>query len=240
MIPGQPNLAKSLGIVSDTELVTKAKKGDESAFNQLLEKHYDLISKKAQAYSSAPVPQSVIKAQAIKIFKGVIDRYDPASEANFRTFLESNLRLSRFVNQTKNVARIPEHRFLMLSRYVATKEILRIEKDREPTPTEISEVLHISVTDATELEKAVSRKELSSSGMTFDQVGAISDRFKESTEFIYFVLTPQEQLVFDYSLGAHGKPRLDSVSEISHKTGLSQDKVYSIKRDLAKKLQQAR
>lgn len=240
MIPDQPNLMKAMGLSPDKDLVTKAKRGDESAFNQLLERHYDLISKKAQAYSSAPVPQSVIKAQAIKIFKGVIDRYDPSSDANFRTFLESNLRLSRFVNQTKNVARIPEHRFLMLSRYVTTKEILKTEKDREPTPTEMAEALHISVSDATELEKAVSRKELSTSGMTFDQVGAINDRFKDSLEFIYFVLTPQEQLVFDYSLGAHGKPRLDSVTEIMRKTGLTQDKVYAIKRDLAKKLQQAR
>ena len=144
MIPPKNTLMAAMGLETDASLVAKAKGGDTPSFIKLIERHSDLIDKKAQGYASAPVPQSVIKAQAIKIAKEVIDRYDPSSAANFRTFLESNLRLSRFVNQTKNVARIPEHRSLILSRYAFTKEVLRVDKDREPTTTEMADALRLS------------------------------------------------------------------------------------------------
>lgn len=230
----------SLGVVSDLDLVKKAKTGDIAALNELIDRHSDLISKKVGAFAFAPVPSSVIKAQAIKLLKNAVDRYSASEGANFRTFLDTNLRLTRFVNDHKTVARIPEHRSLMIGRYIAAKNMLFADKSREPTAEELAHEMRISIVDVVKLEQIVNTKTLASSAMTFDQVGNLSNRFTNAGEFMYFGLTPQEQLVYDYSLGAHGKPALKSVTDIAKKVGITTDKVYQIKRDLGEKIAKVR
>lgn len=230
----------STGIVSDADLVVRAKRGDTQALNELIDRHSDLIKKKVGGFAFAAVPSSVIHAHAIKLLKNAVEKYSPGEGANFRTFLESNLRLTRFVNDHKTIARIPEHRSLMISRYIAAKNMLFADKNREPTAEEIAHDLKISIADAVKLEQIINSKTLASSAMTFDQVSNVSNRFTNAGEFMYFGLTPQEQLVYDYSLGAHGKPALKSVADIAKKVGITTDKVYQIKRDLGEKIAKVR
>jgi len=236
------NLIKQAsGIVGDDELVLKARRGDPIAFNELINRHSDLMTKKVSAYSAAPVPGSAIYAHAIKLMKVAVEKYTPGSAANFRTYLETNLRgLSRFVNDHKSIARIPEHRSLLVGRYQAAKQVLLADKGREPTPEEIAHEMRISITDAVKLEQITKSKALSASSMTYDQVGHVENRFTNAGEFMYFGLTPQEQLVYDYSLGAHGKPALTSVPEIAKRVGISVDQVYRIKRELGEKIAKTR
>lgn len=221
---------------SDDQLIRRVRKNDAAAFNLLIDRHGDLLRRKADAFSRAPVPTSVIQAQAIKMLRLSADRFKPSGGAAFRTFLDHNVRLTRFANATKSVARIPEHRALLIRRYTAAREALRADRDREPTATELAEDLGWSVNDVSEMETAMSRRSLAGSGMEFDQVSGVEDRFAETAEFLYFALSPQEQLVWDYSLGKHGKPRLASVPEIAAKSGLTTDRVYAIKRDIASRL----
>lgn len=228
------------GIVSDDDLVAKAKVGDSVAFNELLDRHHDLLQRKASAFSRAPIPNSVIYGHAIMLMRAAVERYNPSAGVKFRTFLENTVRLTRFTNQHKNVARIPEHRALLIKRYLAAKKILEAERDREPTVTELAEALGWSVSDVSKMEQAVNRRELSSSGMQFDQISEQTDRFKETAEFLYFGLTPEEQLVYDYSLGAHGKRAVRDVKEMSRITHLSTDRIYNIKKKIAKELAQTR
>jgi len=227
-------------IDTDDELVLRARRGDALAFNMLLTRHNDLLNHKVDAFRRAPVPATAIYAQAVKIMRHAIDRYQPNSGATFRTYLESNLRLTRFVNKVKNVATIPEHRALLIGRYRTAKSMLTMERDRPPTATELAQYLGWSLTDVEKMEVVLSRKELSSSAMEFDQVGNFSGRFEDSVEMLYFSLTPEEQTVMDYSLGKHGKPKLENVAQISRAANMTPDKVYALKRSLAKKLQQMR
>lgn len=236
-----PNfLSQATGIVGDNVLVTKARRGDVSSLNELVARHSDLINKKVSAFSTAPVPSSAIFAQGVKMLKVAVEKYDTSMGANFRTYLESNLKLNRFVNDHKTVARIPEHRSLQIGRYIAAKNMLLADRGREPSPEEIAHELRISISDAVKLEQILNSKELASSSMTFDQVGSVSNRFTNAGEFLYFGLTPQEQLVYDYSIGAHGKKAITSVSDIARKAGLTTDKVYQIKRDLGERIAKTR
>jgi DNA-directed RNA polymerase specialized sigma subunit len=233
-------LAQAVGLVSDDDLVKKVKAGDNAAFNELLNRHDDLLQRKASAFSKAPIPNSAVYAQAVKILRHVADRYQPSSGAQFRTFLESNLRLTRFVNTYKNVARIPEHRSLMVGRYQAAKHLLSSEKDRSPSQIELAEHLGWSLADVSRMEQAISRRELSSSGMQFDQLGSFQDRIDDSAELMYYSLSPEEQLVFDYSMGRHGHTRITDIKEMSKKTGITPDRIYTLKKRLAQQLLRAR
>lgn len=234
------DITSAAGVVSDVALVAKAKAGDIAALNELVARHDDLLTHKANAFRRSPIPVSVLHAHAVKLLRDAIDRYDPKSGVRFRTFLESTIRLNRFATQYKNVARIPEYRALLVRRYLAAKQMLAADLDREPTAVEMGEYLGWSVADVARMEQAVSRRDLAASSMEFDQVSSVGDRFSETIDFIYYELTPQEQLVFDYSLGKHGKPKLKSVAEIAKRTGLTSDKVYAIKRDIARRVAKVR
>ena len=233
-------LLQAAGITTDEELVRRVRRNDPRAFNELLTRHADLLRRKAEAFSRAPVPNSVLQAQAVKMLRLSADRFKPGGGAAFRTFLDHNVRLTRFANATKGAARVPEHRALLIRRFSAAREALRADKDREPTATELAEDLGWSVRDVGEMETALSRRELATSGMEFDQLAGVEDRFAETAEFLYFALGPEEQLVWDYSLGRHGKPATASVAEIARKTGLTVDRVYAIKREIARRLASSR
>lgn len=235
------SLVQAAGIADDDDaLVARAKRGDTEALNELLDRHKDLLQRKAAVFSAAPIPNSVIYGQAIRLLRAAIERYQPSAGVKFRTFLENTVRLNRFTTQYKNVARIPEHRALLIKRYIAAKKILEAQNDREPTVTEMADALHWSVNDVAKMEQALNRRELAASGMEFDQLSGQSDRFKETAEFLYFGLTPEEQLVYDYSLGAHGKRRITDVREMAKVTGLSTDRIYTIKKKIARQLAQTR
>lgn len=234
------SLRKMAGVETDDELVVRVNRGDPQAFNALLVRHNDLLTRKSDAFRRAPVPPSAIYAHAVKLTRQAAQRYTPGTGAQFRTYLESNLRLTRFVNGAKNVARVPEHRSLMVGRYKTAKTLLTDEKDRDPTATEMAEHLGWSVADVERMETVLSRRELSSSGMQYDQLGGFSARFEDGVEMLYYSLTPEEQLVLDYSLGRHGKPQTKSVAEMSRATGLTADRIYAIKRTLARKLSSLR
>jgi len=226
--------------ITDNELVEKARKGDHHAFNDLLLRHNDLLTHKANAFRKSPMPTSVMHAHAVQLAHAAVNRYDPKSAAKFRTFLDSTIRLNRFATQHKNVARIPEHRSLLIGRYQAAKQLLEAELDREPSAVELAEYLGWSVSDAAKMDTSLSRKDLSASAMEFDQVGNVGDRLTETIDFIYYSLSPEEQLVYDYSLGKHGKPQIDKVADIVKKTGLTPDKVYAIKRSIAQRIAKIR
>lgn len=229
---------KRAGLEGDDDLVRRAKAGDTKAFNELLRRHRDLLHRKTTTFAKAAVPSAAVLGHAMKITRSAINRYEPSNKANFRTYLENNLRLTRFVNKYKNVARIPEHRALAITRFKNAKALLKADRMREPVDTEIAQALGWSVTDVHNMEKALSRRDYAASSMEFDQVSNVTDRFAETAEFFYFGLTPEEKLVYDYSIGAHGKRQLKGVPDIARAAGLSADKVYRIKRDLAKKLSQ--
>jgi DNA-directed RNA polymerase specialized sigma subunit len=226
----------------DNDLIVKAQKGDMLAKNELLRQYKPALNRMCMAYTRAPVPSAAIQGEAMKIFMTSVDSYNPKADVLFKTYLETQLRgLYRYVNSNKNVARVPEHRILQIRRFQQAKGLLYAQKDREPTNDELSDHLGWSQQQVQMMDTALSRRDLS---VTQAAEAGIADpatfynRMGETFEFMYFQMLPEEKLVYDYSLGAHGKPALKSVNEIAKKTGIPADRVYSIKRKLAKQVTQ--
>jgi len=222
----------------DLDLIKRAQRGDILARNELLRKYKPMLNRMTMAYVRAPVPSAAIQGEAMKIFMTALTRYNPRQKVLFKTFLETQLRgLYRYVNANKNVARVPEHRILQIRRFQQAKNLLFATKDREPTHDEMADHLGWSQQQVQMMDTALSRKDLS---VTQAAESGIADpatfynRMGETFEFMYFQMTPEEKLVYDYSLGAHGKKKLKSVSAISKATRIPPDRIYSIKRRLAK------
>jgi DNA-directed RNA polymerase sigma subunit (sigma70/sigma32) len=224
---------------SDRDLLERVKRGDSLAKNELVRKYMPVIRQRLKVYSRAPVPIGALEGEGIKLLLYAAQRYDPNSGVQFRTFLGHNLKgLYRYVNQHKNVARIPEHQVLQITRFKNTKDLLQVDKGREVTNEEMADALNWSVPQVRKMEMSVSRRDIAMSGIeTLHEVDRLDERMEDLLEFAYFQMTPEEKLVYDYSLGRHGKMRLKDAKEISRKTGLTLDKVYEIKREVAQRVQ---
>jgi DNA-directed RNA polymerase specialized sigma subunit len=222
----------------DLNLILRAKRGDFAARNELLAKYKPNIDMLIRRWSRAPVPTAAIQGEAMKLLLLAADRYDPSSGVLFKTFMETQLRgLYRYVNAHKNVARVPEHRVLQIRRFQNAKSLLEAQKDREPTHDEMADHLGWGLQQVQMMDTALSRGAFAlseSEERNFADPINFYGRMGETLEFLYFQMSPDEKLVYDYSLGAHGKPKISSVADISRRTGLSTDKVYAIKRKMAK------
>jgi hypothetical protein len=62
-------------------------------------------------------------------------------------------------------------------------------------------------------------------------------RHKQLLHDIYWELTPDEKMVFEYLFGMNGKKKVDTGKDLSRLTGFSQPKVSVIRSSIAKKLE---
>jgi DNA-directed RNA polymerase specialized sigma subunit len=227
----------------DSALIEAARKGDFAAKNTLLAKYQPTIGWIIRRWSRTPVPASAIQGEAMKLFLQAIDRYDPKEGVLFKTFMETQLRgLNRYVNSNKNVARVPEHRMFQIRRYQNAKSLLTAQKDREPTEDEMSDHLGWSQQQTRMMDTALSRGALAlseSEERGFTDPATSYSRFGETFDFLYWQMSPEEKLIYDRSLGAHGKKKIESVAEMAKVTGVPADKIYAIKRKLAKDVMRA-
>lgn len=227
-----------VGSDDENALITSAKRGSATAKNELIRRYMPTLRQRIKVYSKAPIPQGALEGESIRLLLYAIQRYSPSKSVTFRTFLGHNLQgLYRYVNQHKNVARIPEHQVMQITRFGNTKQILAMDKGREPTREEMADSLGWSTTQVQRMESSVSRRDIAASGIEgLHEVERFDRRMDDLMEFEYFSMSPQEKLVYDYSMGRHGKIRLKSVKKIAIKTNLSTDQVYALKKKLAKKV----
>lgn len=223
--------------MTDEELAKKAKGGDAAALNELADRFADLLKTKARGFAMATVPQPAVQAEAMRLLSLTAQRFDPKGGTAFKTFLITQLQaLNRFVQSYRNIARIPEHRALEIGRFRTVKNLLFAHSGREPDTMELSDALGWHPHRVETMERSM-RRDLSASGFSqtdtdFEANVRQHPRLKETMDFLYVEMTPEERLVFDYTMGAHGKPALDSVADIAKRTGLTPDRIYAIKRHI--------
>lgn len=219
-------------------LIRKAQSGDKAAMNDIIRMYQPVITRSEGRYRNAPVPSGAIYGKALELTIGAINRYEPNTGTEFSTFLEHSLKgLYRYVNSNKGFIRIPEHRHLMLQKYEAVKSLLREQKGREPSTVELADAMAINISEVQAIQKSLANKEFAQSA-EFERPGMADQlqQLEQTWDFMYYSLTDEERLVYDYALGKHGKTQLEDTRAIARKTGLTYDKVAAIKRSLADKL----
>ena len=222
------------GTRSEQDLIKKAKQGNQRAINKLFKIYKPLLDYKAGAFRKAAMPFASIQAETYKLFMSALKKYDAVRGIQFKTFMENAVRPNRFVNTYKNIIRIPENRILEITRFKNTKTTLETMMGREPTPVELADHMGWSVNHVSKMEESLARQVFSASESMerkFSIGGVFQDRLKETSDYVYYQLPPQAQHVYDYSSGAHGKPKLDAKA-ITKKMGISMDKVYRIRRKI--------
>ena len=179
----------------------------------------------------APVPQPAVVGFGQTLALQALDSYKP-QKAGLRTHLENNLRgMSRFVNQNKNVARIPEHRALKVSAYKNAVQRLGVELGHKPSQMEIADELSWPLRDVQQMEISLRGAVAESEAFESSQK-VFHDRFNERLEFARFVMSPKDKQIVDHLYGLHGKPQL-SVAATAAQVGVSPSKVYAVRQKMS-------
>ena len=228
---------------TDEALVAKYQQGDTKALNELIDRHKDLIKYKVQGFRSVPVPIPAVYGEGLKILSVAARQFNPEANVKFRTFLDSNLRgLNRYTHKHKNVLHFPENKMLKITKFKEVSDLLSQQYGRPPSDWQLADALGWAIPEVKETRRKLSQRELAASQLE-NVVGrkqeddSIIARHNETAEFLYYSLTPEQKMVFDYALGRHGKPKLKTDAMIATRTGLSPSKVNRIRKDLAKKIQ---
>lgn len=215
------------------------KNQDPEVLSSLLTSMDPLIQKRVMQFRSAPLPQSAIEAEARKQAVKAFETFKPSKGAQLGTHVNNYLqKVYRYVTTYQNIGRMPESRTAKIDLYQKTKSYIEQTKGREPSTVEMADELGWSKREVGRMEREL-RKDLgleqSFGEMSFNELSKDSDLLN----YGYYELTPEEQTVFDYTVGMHGKPRL-KMAEIARRTSKTVRQVGLIKNRIVKKIQKFR
>lgn len=214
----------------DVALWRQHRAGDRVATNKLLRRMDPYIQKRVSLYRDVPIPRPAIEGHAKSLALHAFDTYDPKKKTELSTHVVNHLqRVSRFVNQGKNIARIPEHRVLRVGTFNSVHDSLKAQLGRPPSTEELSDELGWSHREVQTMAQSLKRRALSESAMPEGAEGRFKNRNEETLSFVRFGLTPKERSAFDNLFGYKGAPQLP-VDRIAKKTGMSTDAVYRLRR----------
>jgi len=226
---------------TDEELLERGKTArgfeKEQAAERLLLRLHGSIMTSVNVYRAAPIPLPVLELEAKRIALEACADYQAGRGATLATYVTTTVRqrLSRYVTQNQNVARMPEHIVRSIGPVQAAERALTSRLHRDPTTDEIADHLAVPVTQVSKI-RTMMRRDLSDSG--FENLEAFSaDPNYERSMLAYYSLAPEEKLVFDYSTGAHGQPKLRN-AEMAQRMNLSPSRVSQLKAQVATKLKQ--
>jgi DNA-directed RNA polymerase specialized sigma subunit len=225
--------------MNDEELVKRwQQKRDRAALDELRRATRPLVQSQVNKYRANSVPQLVLEAKADQILVESADSYKFGRGATFRTHLFTNLkRLNRFSAARSNIATVPEARAQKITVYQRAYEELRAQKHRPPTSDELADYLNWSPSDILTMQRSLRRDIISSQLPAPARMDVEEARRRQLIENIWFELTPDEKLVFDYITGSHGRRQLSQGQDIAKATGFSQSKVSQLRTSIAHKME---
>jgi RNA polymerase sigma factor (sigma-70 family) len=225
----------------DVRLFTTWKKAvgfeKDQALAELLSNLSGSIGVAINSFRGSALPMQALELQARTFAVEALKEYDASRSAGLGTYITTSVKqkLYRYVGTYQNAARIPEHHIQKIGPYREAIADLNTKFGREPTTHEIADHLGVAVSHVTELQGLI-RKDLLEFGGGLDDIAQFEhDPDFEKAMMAYYSLTPDEQNVFDYSLGAHGKLKATN-NEIAKKLGISAGRVSQLRTSIGKKI----
>lgn len=214
--------------------------GDSTHLSSLLSSYTPLIKKNASAFYGAPLPRSVIDAEAKRVAITAFTNYDPAKGVKLNTYVMSYMpKLRRYVNDHQNVARVPEEWSLRIGNFNRGESDLTSKLGRTPTSHELSDHLAWAPGDVDKMRKML-RPDLIAEQQD-ESLGRMNTTGEAKINmfigYLHHELHDDEKLVFEHLYGLNGAKTANTSDELAKVTGLSVPRVNKIKTNLAEKVQ---
>lgn len=210
---------------------------DQNALGELMTSMKPIVKKIANPWNKSGLPQSVIEGEVKKNLIDALDSYDPAYGVQLNTFIISRSRkLNRLVYKHQNAGRISEQRITQIGTYNNVKDFLTDKYGREPSAHQMADELGWPVAEVERMEQEV-RADIIGSSQEFEPGMLFSDADNEILELLYYELTPEEQNIYDYLLGKHGKPMMKA-NEIARVLNTNPAKISRLRNKIKDKFEQ--
>jgi DNA-directed RNA polymerase specialized sigma subunit len=203
---------------------------------ELLQSLQPLIHKRLQEFSGVPIHAEALHSEAVRRVIDGLRHFDPHM-AQMNTHLTNVLKgMKRYVVSNQNLSRIVEERANKIGPYQRAHAELAESLGREPTATEIAELMQVPVNTVIRLQLEV-RQDLLASGALEDPFLTETPRAREVIRLVVYELTPTEMQVYEYLVGINGKPKITQPGDIAKRLKWSSSKVSQVKASIAAKIQ---
>lgn len=213
-------------------------KGDEEAIKKVLDFYMPIIVFHANKHKTGPIPYNLVILRAKQLAINAATQYKPDKGTRFNTFLTWYLKkLYRFVNDNKNIAKIPEQRVRKVTAYQNAHASLSIRLDREPTDIEIADELNWPVKEISRLRNELSRREILSYGETtsYADLGIHSPKLNNALKLVHLDSSNEERFILEHITEGFNKKQL-SLKDIAKKLKISESKVKYLISNLKMKI----
>lgn len=222
---------------------TQSKEAFQGLYNSMKPLLYDAARK---ASYGSPIPQSAHQIWAAQNMLDALRTYKPDAGASLQTHVYNavNQKGKRLNYLYQNIGKMPEPRAARIGLFQNEHENMRSELGRAPSSAELADRLGWSLKTVELTQKEV-HKNLSISE------GVDSEPFFESSvdravlEDLYHDLSGEQQNVYDYVFGTHGKPKLVKPNgkidfdEIGRRSGYSGSKARALHAEIRQKYEKA-
>lgn len=156
------------------------------------------------------IPPPILKLKAKKLVLKALPKYNPKF-ARLNTFIIHQMAPLRRENmKAQNIVRLPENTQLKVRSYLDARQNLEEKLDREPTSHELADHLTWRLKDVHRMEKQF-HSEAAHSTLIYEGSSAFQGSdFDLKVDLVFRSLAPRDQLIFEYSLGYGGKPKLSN------------------------------
>jgi DNA-directed RNA polymerase specialized sigma subunit len=206
--------------------------GDKRYFQQLYTSMKPLIydAAKKSAYGSN-LPESAHKIYTANVFLDALNTYNPKHGAALATHVYSAVhnKSKRLNYEYGNLGSMPEPRALKVGLFQNEVSNLQGELGREPSAAEIADRMNMGVRDVARMQKELT-KDLAIGEGTEEIAFSEGSKEEEVLNHLYYDLTQEERVVYEYMTGKYGKPKLvkkgvPDINAIASKTGMPPAKV---------------
>ena len=197
------------------------------AASLLVQKLQPILDSAITSYAGQSSP--TIRSRARKMAIDALKTYDP-KRGTIRTHLLSQLRgLRRTAAAEQSLIQLPEQRALDWQILQEAERALTLELGHEPSTAQLADYTGLPIKRITQLRKiqlpvpfGASEGVAPSGESSLDPSQDLAARlpwiedaqFSAWVDYVYQDLSPRDQVILDYMLGLHGKPKL-STGEIA-------------------------
>jgi RNA polymerase primary sigma factor len=235
------------------ELARRSRSGDAQARHRMIVANLRLVVHVARSYRNRGLSFLDLIEEGNLGLIHAVDRFEPERGLHFSTYASIWIRQSilRSVAEQSRAVRIPVRMFQQVNRYLRVQRALHARLGREPSITEISAELRISLQRARGLERLVAgiRSLDQDAGaeafehLSLEDLGDVPPSVEDQVEFklvrehlsrLMRKLTLGEEQILRLRYGFHdGEPH--TLAEIGEQFGISRERVRQIEaRALAK------
>lgn len=217
--------------VKELELWKRWKyQGDQMALEELLASLRPLIRKIALGYAGN-LPPVLIEAKVKKYAMQALETYQPGMAGISTHITNYAQKVLRDITKLQNLGRLPEASAFKIPSYMNLRANMTEALGRDPTYGELADELKTSIAEVKRLE-AGTRKDLVAVEGNWLRPQNAQEREQEVLDHLQYELSGNDQAVFEWTFGLHGRPVLTS-AQIAQKLGLPVGQINQAKHRIA-------